>query len=218
MIEAVENQSPDIVIVDELTNKEQCNAARTITGRGVAVVATVHGDGLSSLMADPDRSLLFGGIASVTLSAREAEARSDRLRQVSKRINSAVFGAAVELRGYYDLVVHDDLENAVDKYLDAVPFPVSWRRREGDESVRATPLVGCRQQGSAVGFAYAKLARGDSLVPSGEGGIHFGATDPPSGQRLWREVAPSVYERTRSAGGATFTFGAAAGQAMPMTT
>ena len=49
-------------------------------------------------MADPDRSLLFGGIASVTLSAREAEARSDRLRQVSKRINSAVFGAAVELR------------------------------------------------------------------------------------------------------------------------
>ena len=114
--------------------------------------------------------------------------------------------------------MHDDLENAVDKYLDAVPFPVSWRRREGDESVRATPLVGCRQQGSAVGFAYAKLARGDSLVPSGEGGIHFGATDPTSGQRLWTEVAPSVYERTRSAGGATFTFGAAAGQAMPMTT
>ena len=24
--------------------------------------------------------------------------------------------------GYYDLVVHDDLENAVDKYLDAVPL------------------------------------------------------------------------------------------------
>ena len=79
MIEAVENQSPDVIIVDErsnvhpvhvytrasltctarawhvctqviivdeLSNKEQCNAARTITGRGVAVVATVHGDGL----------------------------------------------------------------------------------------------------------------------------------------------------------------------------
>ena len=115
MIEAVENQSPDVIIVDErsnvhpvhvytrasltctarawhvctqviivdeLSNKEQCNAARTITGRGVAVVATVHGDGLASLLHDHDRSLLVGGVNSVTLSAREAEARPDKLRQV----------------------------------------------------------------------------------------------------------------------------------------
>ena len=63
MIEAVENQSPDIIIVDELSNKEECNAARTITGRGVAIVATVHGDGLASLLNDNDRSLLVGGVA-----------------------------------------------------------------------------------------------------------------------------------------------------------
>ena len=31
-----------VQIVDELSNKEECNAARTITGRGVAVVATVR--------------------------------------------------------------------------------------------------------------------------------------------------------------------------------
>ena len=73
MIEAVENQSPDIIIVDglsnrdlvrvrvrvgvrvrvrplhsdpnqvdELSNRDECNAARTITGRGVAIVATVQ--------------------------------------------------------------------------------------------------------------------------------------------------------------------------------
>lgn len=78
--------------------------------------------------------------------------------------------------------------------------------------MRATPLVGCRQQGSAVGFAYAKLARGDSLVASAEGGVHFGATDPTSGQRLWTELAPRVYERTpRSAGGQAFNFGAPTG-------
>ena len=40
MIEAVENQSPDIVIVDELSNRAECNAARTIAGRGCAIVAT----------------------------------------------------------------------------------------------------------------------------------------------------------------------------------
>jgi stage III sporulation protein SpoIIIAA len=104
MIEAVENQSPEIVIVDEISNKEQCQAARTIVGRGVSLVATVHGATLANLINDPDRSVLVGGITSVTLSAREAEARADKLRQVSKRMQAAVFGAAVELRGYYDLV------------------------------------------------------------------------------------------------------------------
>ena len=44
--------------------------------------AQVHGDGLASLLHDHDRSLLVGGVNSVTLSAREAEARPDKLRQV----------------------------------------------------------------------------------------------------------------------------------------
>ena len=196
MIEAVENQSPDIIIVDELSNREECNAARTITGRGVAIVATVHGDGLASLLNDSDRSLLVGGVASVTLSAREAEARPDKLRQVSKRFGAAVFGTAVELRGYKDWVVHDDLEAAVDKYLDYVPFEASWRQREG-ESVLATPVMGCRQQGSSVGFAYARLRRGESL--SSSEGVNFMATDPISGQRVWTELGlnSKIYERTQ---------------------
>ena len=40
MLEAVENQSPDVVIVDELSTREECQAARTIMGRGVAVIAS----------------------------------------------------------------------------------------------------------------------------------------------------------------------------------
>ena len=218
MIEAVENQSPDIVIVDELTNREQCNAARTITGRGVAVIATVHGDGLASLMNDHDRSLLIGGVASVTLSAREAEARADKLRQVNKRMGSAVFGVGVELRGYRDWVVHEDLEHAIDKYLDHAPFPASWRTvrdaggAHGTPSlVEATPMVGCRQQGSSIGFGYACLRLGESLA-SGIDGVNFHATDPTSGQRIWTELGNGsrIYERTRpaSAGsGPSFSFG-----------
>ena len=215
MIEAVENQSPDIIIVDELSNKEECNAARTITGRGVAIVATVHGDGLASLLNDNDRSLLVGGVASVTLSAREAEARPDKLRQVSKRFGTAVFGTAVELRGYKDWIVHEDLEAAVDKYLDYVPFEASWRQREGNEVV-ATPVVGCRQQGSSVGFAYARLRCSESL--SSSEGVNFMATDPVSGQRMWTELGHNskVYEQTRRGPGngapGGFYFGPKTGQ------
>eukprot|EP01047_Picozoa_sp_COSAG01_P019657 COSAG01_NODE_1098_length_11703_cov_1483.853844_13_plen_72_part_00 len=35
MIEAVENQSPDVVIVDEISSRKQAEAARTISQRGV---------------------------------------------------------------------------------------------------------------------------------------------------------------------------------------
>jgi len=52
--------------------------------------------------------------------------------------------------------------------------------------VLATPLVGCRQQGSSVGFAYARLRCGESL--SSSEGVNFMATDPVSGQRMWTEL------------------------------
>jgi stage III sporulation protein SpoIIIAA len=84
MIEAIENQSPDAVIVDELLSREECQAARTIVGRGAAVVASIHGDSLAQILHDPERSIVLGSMASVTLSAKEAEARPDRLRQVRR--------------------------------------------------------------------------------------------------------------------------------------
>ena len=123
MIEAVENQSPDIVIVDELSTKEDCQAARTIVGRGVSVIATVHGESIAQVISDPERALLVGGVTSVTLSANEAAARKDKMRQVSRRNASCVFGAAIELRGFNNWIVHPDLESTVDAYLDYVPFP-----------------------------------------------------------------------------------------------
>lgn len=200
MLEAVENQSPDVVIVDELSTKEECAAARTITGRGVAVVASVHGDSLAQIASDPERSLLVGGIGSVTLSAREAEARADGLRQVSKRLQPSVFGAAVELRGFTDWILHADLETAIDRYLDYQPFRASWRTKErglGADTVLATPVVGCRQQGSAVGFAYARLRVGEKLAQGQP--IDFTAVNP-SGQSVWTRVneqgSPPIYERT----------------------
>merc|ERR1719336_3178527 len=43
MLEAVENQFPDVIIVDELSTKDEVMAARTIAQRGVRLIATVHG-------------------------------------------------------------------------------------------------------------------------------------------------------------------------------
>ena len=105
MLEAVENQSPDFIVVDEISTKEEAAAARTISGRGVAVIATVHGETLAQIVGCPERSLLVGGVASVTLSGREAAEREDGRRQVQKRCGRPVFHTAIELRGFSDWVV-----------------------------------------------------------------------------------------------------------------
>ena len=49
----------------------QAQAARTIVGRGVRLIATVHGKSLANVINDPERSLLLGGITKVTLSVCE---------------------------------------------------------------------------------------------------------------------------------------------------
>lgn len=86
MTEAVENQSPDVIVVDEITNKRQAEAARTISQRGVALVATVHGTGLPSIINDPERRELVGGVTSgVLLSDSAARERADKKKAVEKR-------------------------------------------------------------------------------------------------------------------------------------
>ena len=202
MIEAVENQSPDIVIVDELSTKEDCQAARTIVGRGVSVIATVHGESIAQVISDPERALLVGGVTSVTLSANEAAARKDKMRQVSRRNASCVFGAAIELRGFNNWIVHPDLESTVDAYLDYVPFPAHLREKKQDQGsslIESTPIVGIRQQGSSVGFCYAKLGVGESISMA-EGETDFRAV-ASSGQRIWNEVEPNIFEKVKIVGG-----------------
>ena len=168
MIEAVENQSPHFVIVDELSTKEDCQAARTIAGRGVAVIATVHGESLAQLCADPERSVLIGGVSSVTLSAREADARPDKLRVVSRRYGNAVFGAAIELRGFTDWVIHSNLEAAVDAFLDFRPFSAAWRATETVEpnpkQTLNVPLWAWRHHGSTNAYRSATIVHSGLLV------------------------------------------------------
>ena len=96
------------------------------------------------------------------------------------------------------------MEQAVDKYLDYLPFRASWRvKDEGAGQVVSTPLVGCRQQGSAVGFAYARLRKGESL--SGVEGVDFSSEDAVSRQRLWTETESGsrIFQRTPQVGQAS---------------
>src|SRR6185369_7162451 len=75
MIEAVENHTPEVIVIDEIGTEMEAQAARTIAERGVQLVGTAHGNTLENLMANPTLSELVGGIQSVTLGDEEARRR-----------------------------------------------------------------------------------------------------------------------------------------------
>ncbi len=78
MIEAVENHTPEVIVVDEIGTEAEAQAARTIAERGVMLIATAHGNSLESLIKNPTLSDLVGGIQSVTLGDDEAKRRSSQ--------------------------------------------------------------------------------------------------------------------------------------------
>ena len=75
MIEAVENHMPEVIVIDEIGRMEETLAARTIAERGVQLIATVHGNTLDNLIANPSMSDLIGGVQTVTLGDEEARRR-----------------------------------------------------------------------------------------------------------------------------------------------
>ena len=78
MIEAVENHTPEVIVVDEIGTEAEAQAARTIAERGVMLIATAHGNSLESLIKNPTLSDLVGGIQSVTLGDDEAKRRASQ--------------------------------------------------------------------------------------------------------------------------------------------
>jgi hypothetical protein len=114
--EAVENQSPDVVICDEISTKDEVDAARTMGQRGVRIIASVHGSTLAELANDSERCNLVGGQTSVTLTDAAAAARSDRLKTVPKRAREPVFNSALELHQREHWIYHERVKTVLDHY------------------------------------------------------------------------------------------------------
>ena len=75
MIEAVENHTPEVIVIDEIGTMEEASAARTIAERGVMLIGTAHGNALENLIKNPTLVDLVGGIQAVTLGDDEARRR-----------------------------------------------------------------------------------------------------------------------------------------------
>jgi stage III sporulation protein SpoIIIAA len=116
MIEAVQNHTPEVIVVDEIGTEEEALAARTIAERGVILIATAHGSTLESLIKNPVLSDLVGGIQTVTLGDDEAKRRATQ-KTILEREKKPTFDIAIEIRDRNTLAIYPDVAEAVDHIL-----------------------------------------------------------------------------------------------------
>ncbi|MEM7034969.1 MAG: R3H domain-containing nucleic acid-binding protein, partial [Chloroflexota bacterium] len=139
MIEAVENHTPQVIIIDEIGRLEEAEAARTIAERGVQLIGTAHGNTLDNLLVNPTLSDLVGGVDSVTLSDEEARRRNTQ-KTVLERKSPPTFDSLVEIKERDTLVVHYNVGQSVDNLLRQRRVPVELRMRTGDGDIQRQTL------------------------------------------------------------------------------
>ncbi len=137
MIEAVENHMPEVVVIDEIGRIEETMAARTIAERGVQLIATVHGNTLDNLLANPAMSDLIGGVQAVTLSDDEARRRRTQ-KTVLERKAPPTFNVVVEMIDRDQIAVRRPVAEAVDGFLRGHPAPPELRRRDENGEIHIT--------------------------------------------------------------------------------
>lgn len=137
MIEAVENHTPEVIVIDEIGREEEATAARTIAERGVQLVGTAHGNQIDNLMMNPTLSDLIGGIASVTLSDEEARRRGTQ-KSVLERKAPPTFDVVIEIQDRNTLNLHENVASTVDALLRgrAITGQVRERTASGDIKIR----------------------------------------------------------------------------------
>lgn len=138
MIEAVENHTPEVIVVDEIGTEAEAQAARTIAERGVMLIATAHGQSLENLIKNPALSDLVGGIQSVTLGDDEAKRRGSQ-KTVLEREKQPTFDIVIEIIDRNTLAIYKDTAEAVDYILRG--WPIRPEIRKVDQTYDKKPIT-----------------------------------------------------------------------------
>jgi hypothetical protein len=129
MIEAVENHTPEVIVIDEIGTEQEASAARTIAERGVQLIGTAHGNALENLLKNPTLVDLIGGIQTVTLGDDEARRRGTQ-KTVLERSAQPTFEICVEILDRQTLAIHKNVSDSVDQLLRGWKIHPEIRRRD----------------------------------------------------------------------------------------
>lgn len=124
MIEAVQNHTPQSIVVDEIGTREEALAAGDISQRGVQIIATAHGTKLNDLLQSTELCGLVGGVHTVVLGDEEARRRGLRSKSARERKQLPVFDTVVELRSHHKWVIYHNIPESVDTLLEGKVNPM----------------------------------------------------------------------------------------------
>lgn len=129
LLEAVQNHSPEVIVIDEIATKEEATAVASIAERGVQLVATAHGRSLRNLVRNSELNLLIGGVHSTGPGPAAALAGSSRGRRAERtitqqRAGDPTFQSVVELAADAERTLRVyETAAAVDQLLDGAEPP-----------------------------------------------------------------------------------------------
>jgi hypothetical protein len=175
MIEAVENHMPEVVVIDEIGRIEEALAARTIAERGVQLVATVHGNTLDNLLANPSMSDLIGGIQAVTLSDEEARRRRTQ-KTVLERKAPPTFDVVVEMVERDRVSVRRPVGDVVDALLRGMDVPPEIRWRDETAIFKSSARSYHRRRRPATILKCAAEVEAATSTAGVDGAVRVGAT------------------------------------------
>ena len=134
LIEAVENHTPQTIVVDEIGTERESDAARTISERGVQLIGTAHGHTLENVLKNPALTDLVGGVLSVTLGDDEARRRGVQ-KSVLERASLPTFDICVEMLDIGTWRVHTDVAASVDALLAGQSPITELREMKSDGTI-----------------------------------------------------------------------------------
>lgn len=127
IIEGVENHSPDVLIVDEISNKTEADSIKEACQKGVTVVATLHGDSLQSCVLNPVALRLLGGTNSATLGDKKVKKEGLAKKTVVEQVSKSVFDTVIVIKSKTEVEIFRDVDLAVSKALMGEACRGEWR-------------------------------------------------------------------------------------------
>lgn len=138
MIEVVENQTPLVIVADQLSSRHDAASAVTIRHRGVCLIVSVHATSLRGLVYNDELVRLVGGRDKETLGDKTMLRRGLDIKTVEISPGQPVFDVCVQLLDRESVLIYHDVAAAVAGILSnkEEKISVEFRSRKPLEVVK----------------------------------------------------------------------------------
>lgn len=128
MLEADEVFNPEVMIIDEITTKQELQTIKTLTDKGVVVISSMLGTTLENLIKNPKLFDAIGSVHSINFTEKESDENIEMVTQPTfKRVNEPIFDILIEIMNVNNFSVYKDVKEAVDGILGKAPVEPEYR-------------------------------------------------------------------------------------------